>query len=630
MQSDSEGFVMGKLKNNALMLLKALLCALALMAAGPQAYADGNEGTAIPFQAAIGLATDAKIQDVCCADYFADETLAKTTARPRPGVTATWVRISKPLPGGLIQILPTVDRATLYSAGPDGSWHTAETGDLVASAAKLFPSPFMVLPLPGAFADGPLYLRIEQQVPVLLSIRHWTVPAFLAMQSRDQVLKLLLLGFVGAMIFYNLFVSAIVRDPAFALNAVTISALLVIALYLSGYGAAYVWDGAPELSNIILFASIIAAIVVGGTFIWMFVRSTGEPVTRGWPLFIAPVLAILLAIAGSVIPLWLATLLALGLGAVLFVIALSVCLGRAFKGELKPRIILFPLVFVMIPGSILVALDDYFGMRFRQLGSNGMEITLCLEAIIFSLALASRIRITEREARKASERVVALQNEAAVRNITAQDKERRRLSKELHDGVGQEFLVVLGGLKKLISTSEAGVLSARLKTLVDAAGSALNNLRQISRDMHPAGIEHLGLARALEELTKQTQGAAGVNINLSVDYDESALNADQRLHLYRIVQECLSNVLRHSNADTCWIALGSTLNDEVRLTVEDDGNGFGAATSKTGILSPGIGLTSIDERVRACGGQWHKCASTHGGACIMVTLPQHKTRLEAV
>lgn len=583
------------------------------------AIANDNANNALSFHAALGVPSEVEIAQMCCADYFDIGIAPSKSARGFPGTGTTWLRIAGPLPAGLIQLKPVVDRATLFAPKAGGGWYEVETGDMISNAAKLFPSPFMALPLPDAIEEGVVYIRVVQKVPVSLSALHWSLPEFSAIQSRDQALKLFLLGIVCAMIVYNLFVSGVVRDPAFALNAITIAALLVVALYLSGYGAAFVWSQTTGLSNSILVSALITSSVAGGLFIWLFVRSSMDPLSRGWPFLIAPAFAFILPITLFLLPLWQINILALINAVVLFLIALSLCGLRALRGEPKARIILVPLVFVMTPGITLVLLDFFFGVRFSQLGSNGMEITLCLEALLFSLALAFRIRITEKEARLASERVVDLQNEAAIKSITAQDDERRRLAKELHDGVGQEFLVVLGGLKQLAGTPRAGQLASRLDALIGAAGDALGNLRRISRDMHPASLEHLGLTRAIEDLVKQTQAADRLDINLHIDISDDALNADQRLHLYRILQECLSNVLRHAHADMCWITLSSEQGN-LLFVVEDDGIGFGNNHGKDEMITHGLGLTSIDERVRACGGQWRKSSSTHGGARLEIAF----------
>lgn len=596
---------------------------IALLSMVVCATASDTGDNALSFQVASGVPSAVGIEQICCADYFETQNTPAKSARVSPGPSTTWLLISGPLPAGLIQLKPVVDRATLFAPNAQGGWHEIETGDMISNTAKLFPSPFMALPLPDAIEEGFVYIRIVQKVPVSISAQHWSLPEFSAMQSRDQTLKLFLLGIVCAMIVYNLVVSGVVRDPAFALNAITIAALLVVALYLSGYGAAFVWSQTIGLSNLFLMSALITSTITGGLFIWLFVRNDTDPPWRGWPLLIAPAIASILPFALLVLPLWQINIMALINAVVLFLIALSYCGLRAFRGELKARIILVPLVFVMTPGVALVLLDFFFGIRFSQLGSNGMEITLCLEALLFSLALASRIRITERETRLASERVVALQNEAAIRSIAAQDEERRRLAKELHDGVGQEFLIVLGGLKQLAGTPPSGKLTARLEALIGAAGDALGNLRRISRDMHPASLEHLGFTRAIEDLAKHLQAADRLDINLSLDVADDALDADRRLHLYRILQECLANILHHAHADTCWIWV-ATDDYSIHLVVEDDGIGFAENNAGDAVTTPGIGLTSIDERVRACNGQWDRGSSPHGGARLDVKVPLAK------
>ncbi|MFH1345505.1 MAG: 7TM diverse intracellular signaling domain-containing protein [Pseudomonadota bacterium] len=608
-------------------ILSLLLVLAQLVFAGPSALADETGGELLGFHIAQKVPPDLGISELCCTDLFATQTPHVTRGTTALGESVTWLRIAGPLPAGLVQVSPIVDRATLFVPDANGDWTKIETGDMVANSTKLFPSPFMALPLPDSIGDGPVFIRIVQDVPVSIRVRHWDLPAFSAMQSQDKTLKVLLLGMLGAMIFYNLLVSVVVRDPAFALNAISISALLVIALYLSGYGAAYVWSAATGLSNTMLLSALLAAIVSGGVFIWLFLRSAGEPLRRGWPLLVPPTIASVLPFTLFVFPNWLVTVLALVTSALLFATAFIISVRRTLAGEPKARILLMPLLLAMIPGTAMVALDKYLGVQLLQFGNNGMEITLCFEAVLFSLALASRIRVTEAEARLASERIVALQNEAATRSIAAQDKERRRLAKELHDGVGQDFLVVLGGLKQISGLPAATNLVSRLDILIGAASNALANLRSIARDMHPASLEHLGLARAVTELVKQAEAADAIAIISEIDINEEGMDADTRLHIYRIVQECLSNTLRHAQANRCWVCL---IGDSamVRLIVEDDGIGFAAGFGGEAGSAVGLGLASIGERVKACGGRWSKGVSGYGGARLEMVLPVVKPESE--
>ena len=597
--------------------LGQVLVLLILLVTAPAVHADESGGKPLRFHVAHQMPPESGISEICCNSSIATHLTPVSRTLSTAGRNVVWLRVADPLPPGMLQITPVVDRATLFVPADHGGWNTIETGDTIAGASRSHLSPFMTLPVAEGIRDRPAFIRIAQEIPETIELKHWDLVSFSQMQSRDRTIKMFLLGFLVAMIVYNLVVSVLVRDPAFALNACTISALLAMALYLSGYGAAYVWPQVAGLSNVVQLGAIIAGVVFGSMFMWLFIKSKGEPVTRGWPMLVPAALSMILPAALLFVPMWLVTMAALAISFALFATALVLCSRRAFMGEPKARVLLIPLLFAMIPGVGLVALDKYFGIRFVDLGNNGMEITLCLEAVLFSLALASRIRLTEQESMLARDRIVLLQNEAAIRTIVAQDDERRRLAKELHDGVGQDFLVVLGGLKRLAGNPDGENVPSRLGALADAAGSALTNLRRISRDMHPASLEHLGLSGSIEELVRQTRTANNLDITLDMNIEEERLNPDQRLHLYRIVQECLSNVLRHAEADGCLVRLVTDAGS-VKLTVEDDGRGFDEASVER---LPGLGLVSIDERVRACGGQWSRSPSKPDGARIEVVLP---------
>ncbi len=292
-----------------------------------------------------------------------------------------------------------------------------------------------------------------------------------------------------------------------------------------------------------------------------------------------------------------------------------VCI-RVWVGDPKARIMIFPLLFAMIPGLTLVTMDRVFGIGVFSYSHNTLEITLCIEALLFSLALVARVRIGERAIRAANENVLRMKYETSVKAVEAQDNERKRLAKELHDGVGQNFLSVVGSLKSLAARPDSADTSKSLLNIVSIATTSLNELRRISKDMHPSSIEHLGLKSAIELLFENLEVSDQIETEVDSKFDEACLTPNMELNVYRIFQECLSNVSRHADATCCRAGIVSR-NGMLEAYIEDDGSGM----KHDGEMTTGLGLISIEERIQALKGHYKISQSAEGGTKIEFSFP---------
>lgn len=584
---------------------------------GVQAADTGRK--TLSFQVLRDVPQSADIADFCCEDArfsFPDQKVS--SVRSRYGETSIWLKIEDVGPYALIQLNPVLDDVTMFARPTDTSaWSRILTGDQVANAQKLFSSPFMALPLPEGAETGVIYIHIIQTTALSITATAWKLSPFIEMQAMDQVLKTFLLGFVFALIVYNVVVSVLVRDPAFLVNALCISSLLVLSQYLSGYGAVYFWPGKVGWSNAILATSLFFSILFGSLFIWLFIRDELASTRAAWPIFVGLASALMAAMSAIILPFWAVQLWMLASAALFFVFVSWFMIRHAMAGDKRARILLAPFGLAVMPGLSMIGLNKVFGVTLIQLGNNAMEITLCLEAIFFSLALASRIRVTEEATLLANNRVLALRNESATKAIAAQDAERRRLSKELHDGVGQDFLVVLNNLKRLMDIDLPAGIKASIGECVGAATTALNGLRRISHDMHPAMIEHFGLEKAIHNLFDNFEKSEKIRTRLDLDFDETSVPRDTQLHVFRIIQECISNISRHAAATCCELTIKAKGN-RLEIVIEDDGVGL----QPQAVDEPnGLGFVSIDERVRTLGGTWEKTEGLLAGLRVCISVP---------
>jgi len=207
------------------------------------------------------------------------------------------------------------------------------------------------------------------------------------------------------------------------------------------------------------------------------------------------------------------------------------------------------------------------------------------------------------------------------RVITAQEDERRRISRELHDEAGQSLTGLMVGLRSL--SQECPTAAPQAEELRQLAHETLDRLRHLSRELRPSVLDDLGLPDALRRYANDYSAQHGLHVDLQIVGDP-AVRVPNALEtcLYRIAQEALTNAARHARAKH--VSLILTLRPEVvSLIVEDDGVGF-AATEVVGQVSPdgkGLGIYGMQERATLVGGTVQIESSPGNGTSVFVKCP---------
>lgn len=196
-------------------------------------------------------------------------------------------------------------------------------------------------------------------------------------------------------------------------------------------------------------------------------------------------------------------------------------------------------------------------------------------------------------------RVQAAQRALTRRMIETQEAERKRIASELHDSLGQDLLVIKNramlGLQDSAATAKSIEQFGEISRL---ASASLAEVREISHNLRPYQLDRLGLTKALQAMVTRVAGASGLRCTARIDSLDGAVPATMQIHCYRIVQELLNNIVKHSHASKARVLVGLG-NSVVHVVVEDDGCGFDPVAAANGRTGPrGMGLEDIAERVR--------------------------------
>lgn len=202
------------------------------------------------------------------------------------------------------------------------------------------------------------------------------------------------------------------------------------------------------------------------------------------------------------------------------------------------------------------------------------------------------------------------------RAILAQEAERQRLARELHDETGQALTSLTLQLKALQEETELDVIYDRLNGLRYLTSRTVEEVHRLSIDLRPAALDDLGLVPAIRSYLDDWAQRSGIELQLTIQNPVGRLPSDLEIILYRVVQEGVTNIARHSHARTARIMLDH-IGRSVLLTIADDGDGIDLAAHR----GDGLGLAGMRERVEMAGGHWQIISAPAAGTRILIALP---------
>lgn len=204
--------------------------------------------------------------------------------------------------------------------------------------------------------------------------------------------------------------------------------------------------------------------------------------------------------------------------------------------------------------------------------------------------------------------------------LTAHEDERRRIARELHDEAGQSLTALIVNLELAAQEPSADRLRGQLAQLRELAERTLAEIRRLIYDLRPSILDDLGLAAALRWYAKNLLDPRGIAWTLSVSGVSGRLPAKLETVAFRLVQEALTNVLKHAEASTVTVSM-SAAGRELHVRIEDNGRGFDPRRSRSADQPGGFGLLGMQERVELVGGRWEVQSTPGVGTVVTAVLP---------
>ena len=242
-------------------------------------------------------------------------------------------------------------------------------------------------------------------------------------------------------------------------------------------------------------------------------------------------------------------------------------------------------------------------------------ITLLGGAALAALTILHVLRLEGEVQRRLKESVQAQSSlqELSAKLVRAQEDERRKLSRELHDEVGQCFSAVLMEAENLFDQHAAGGLRPHLEAIRNLAQKGMNETRNMSLLLRPSMLDDFGLVPALNWQARETGKRTGMRVDVLSEVPDE-LPEEHKTCIYRLVQEALNNCARHAQASAVQVTVRSE-NGQILLSVQDDGTGFDTERLR------GMGLVGMEERVRHLGGRFEIESKPGRGTRLQAQLP---------
>ena len=479
-------------------------------------------------------------------------------------------------------------------------------------------------------------------LPIVLK----SIPTFIEDTSVKDIQFGLYYGALLVLTIISLYLAYTLRDKVFLYFSIYIFFLLISQMCTSGISFGYLWPNMPYWNNrsitISMALTLLSALVFARSFIDNHHIKKWISLTIGMLLCLFCVVTALGNTSFLNTSMWLLYRLIPIIYALLIAIGGYVLIQKYKSARLFVPGFIFAAI--SIGGMSLYNIDQQADNAF----TNSIVIyAVLLKCFLLSIALLDRLKIFKEEkeiaqalvikqleeintfkegvnaqleetiARKSKE-LIEKQNEVKRALISGEEKERKRVARELHDGMGSLLSTLRLNAEAIdLNGKNLNVQEAiAYQNVLEMIDKACTELRTISHNMLPSGIEHFGLSATLQSLIKQINHNKSIHFSLDTDGLEALHNQEIELHLYRIVMELVNNVVKHAKAKHASVQLYIS-DTSITIMVEDDGVGFAIVKHE----KSGIGLLSVQSRVEALNGKFQVDSRINHGTTISIEIP---------
>ena len=528
-----------------------------------------------------------------------------------------WLKAGMPFPGGTVLELPVymLGRVDVWFRMADGSLLHDRSGTWYPYVERGLKHAGVAFSLPKDGSVKELLMRIRTGAPVNFTALLWDSESWLDHIFARKAWYGLFFGGMLALFLYNLFFAFSLKDTSFLFYVAYMACLALSVVLYSGLAEEYFWPTGKTISLVLLVAALGSFFGVG--FVNRFLGIRARYPRLFWFSTLVAGTGVLL---GTGITLQLAFLdqpFIVPLMHLIFILGPSYYLGISFycyfKGVRQARFL------VLGMSSLLTSLFVYFLFTYGFVAYSShvyhvLEAGLLVDALLLSLALSDRIKFLTEEKQRLDRKYAEMQKQFAQEMIRIEEQEKKKHASILHDSVGHGLLVIRQQLDDFLRRHGDQKSAASIGAMQKQCSEVMNEVRNLSHELHPHILSKLGLKTALMAVFKRSFQHR--NISWMADIaDEPCLPANVETAIYRIAQEAISNALKYAEASEFYFSL--TRNKvSVDVEIKDDGKGF-----VLGHESGGLGLKMMEGHVHLLAGVFQLRSEVGEGTVIRFSIP---------
>ncbi|WP_214228243.1 7TM diverse intracellular signaling domain-containing protein [Pedobacter sp. B4-66] len=521
---------------------------------------------------------------------------------------ALWINITLKNNSGsndwYIQVPPPVNEVDLYTEQTGGGFKHLKLNDKVLYANRPVKVNGFILPL--ALKNGEskhYYLRIKNNYKLKVPIYAGTLEAIYEEEHFKNIVNGFMFGALLALMIYNLYIYIATRDKSYLYYLGYLFFSILFLLIWNGYFIQWL----PAWSLRLLTGSCAIALAFSILFSNGYLRTHHyAPIlfnNSKW-LVIVFLLPILIDLPGY-------SVLAFQLLQGCLVIAAGYWLTTGYyslKKGFKPAA-----YYLAALACLLISYGFYEGFH----SSMSLQMGLCLQALVLSFALAVKLNDVKKQTMRLQTQMLDQTAGFSKQLLLAQENEKESITAELNNRVGQQLVVLKNDIYVLEKQSR-GANPDLFNSITQDIGKAIEEVSNVSFSLRPYQMDTLGLKSSIERLVEDITNDTPTTIHLDIAELDQLLNKEGQMNIYRIIQELLSNLIKHAGATDCNIRIKAAAH-HLNLYYQDNGKGY-----DTSDPSSGLGLSGIRERCKLLQAELKMSSIPNTGTKVYIKTPIEK------
>lgn len=484
---------------------------------------------------------------------------------------------------------------------------------------------FRLPPTGSGAVDILIRIRTKTAQPVNFAALLWAENAWDDYLFNQRAWYGIFLGAILILAVYNIFLAFSLRDKSYLFYAGYILSLTFVVILVSGLAEEYLWPQGKPLTFILMVSGLGIFLAVSFVNTFLQVRSRSPVLFR-----VSTVLSVLALVYGFMMMLSIRVpFIPQAFSGTLMHMLLVLC-GIYFIGVslvsylmgIKQARFLALSMLALLAGVVIYFSYTHGLIKYDLYLIHVLELGALAEGVLLSLALSDRINLLSQEKKRVEQEALDSQRTFSKRLIQAQEADREAFSNTMHDSIGHGMLVLKQNLETLANSCDPdrddpeSFCADELLSQAGYCSEILDDVRRMSHDLHPHLLKRLGLKSSIESTMERAFSKRDIEWQADVEDIPAGVNKNREITIYRVIQECLNNILKHADATEVILSLRND-KDMIYVNIKDDGKGFDVNEN----TATGLGLREMRDRVELFGGWFVITSDVDAGTHVRFGIP---------